>query len=104
MGRTMSSDYCTCRFCKTSSYYRSDRFVKYGVRHYAHFLCYIEAGKSLRDLHIWQIECFPWKVLADFGLLEAAESILAEKRTAEAARDARIAARIAARRATAPIT
>ena len=46
--------YCNCRFCKKPSI-DGDGMVKYGVRHHAHFKCYLDAGKSLRDLHDWQI-------------------------------------------------
>lgn len=68
----------TCRFCK--SWKREDEMVKYGVRHYAHFECYIDAGKSLSDLHSWQIKQFPHKLLKEKGLLPYVETILDEKR------------------------
>ena len=38
----------TCRFCKSMM---SDDLVKYGTRHYAHYKCYLDAGKKLEDLH-----------------------------------------------------
>ncbi len=57
----------TCRFC--SDVIWSGCGVKYGVRHYAHFACYLDAGKKLDNLRRWQIERFPWKLLRDRGLL-----------------------------------
>jgi hypothetical protein len=44
--------------------------VKYSVRHYAHFECYLEAGKSLRELRDWQVIQFPHRLLKDRGLLD----------------------------------
>lgn len=67
------SDYNHCRFCKE---WRGDK-VKYGVRHYAHFKCYLDAGKSLDDLHAWQLRQFPYRLLKDRGLLEYAEKRVA---------------------------
>jgi hypothetical protein len=63
----------TCRFCKKYDY-DGDRMVKYGVRHYAHFHCYLEAGKSLTDLHDWQIVQFPFRLLVAHGVIATAES------------------------------
>lgn len=69
----MDRDWGTCRFCGQTSNY--DRMVKYGVRHYAHFDCYLD-HKPLSELHAWQVGTFPWKVLRDRGLeAEAAELI-----------------------------
>ena len=56
----------TCRFCEKWK----GPMVKYGTRHYAHPRCYLENGKRLADLHAWQIEEFPVKVLSDFGHLD----------------------------------
>ena len=58
----------TCRFCKD----HRGKMVKYGVRHYAHHNCYLEAGKKLEDLHAWQIREFPYRVLQERGLLSRA--------------------------------
>ena len=58
----------TCRFCGG---WQDDK-VKYAVRHYAHFDCYLDAGKKLEDLHAWQIREFPYRVLKDRGLLDRA--------------------------------
>jgi hypothetical protein len=65
----------TCRFCKNSKY--GDKLLKYGVRHYAHHACYIKAGKSIEDLHGWQVASFPYRILRDHGLLARAEEITA---------------------------
>lgn len=58
----------TCRFCDS----RDQSMVKYGVRHYAHFKCYLDAGKKLSDLHAWQVRRFPYFLLKERGLLEEA--------------------------------
>lgn len=66
----------TCRFCsKMIQHYEG---VKYGTRHYAHFACYLDAGKPLGDLHKWQIEGFPFRLIQDRGLMEEVESLTAE--------------------------
>lgn len=56
----------TCRFCNNTN----QSLVKYGVRHYAHFKCYLDAGKKLEDLHDWQVREFPYRLLKDRGLLD----------------------------------
>lgn len=64
----------TCRFCHK---YASDHeVVKYGVRHYAHFACYLDAGKTLAELRPWKVSMFPSRVLQDRGLLEQAAAIV----------------------------
>lgn len=62
--------HATCRFCGKWEG-DSARMVKYGVRHYAHHACYLDR-KSLHDLHPWQIEQFPFKLLRERGLLDEA--------------------------------
>jgi hypothetical protein len=62
----------TCRFCKGWH----GEMVKYGVRHYAHHACYLDAGKTLEELHAWQIRDFPFRVLADRDLLNKAEKLV----------------------------
>lgn len=68
----------TCRFCK--SWKDEDRMVKYGVRHYAHFECYLDAGKSLDGLHDWQIIAFPAVLLKERGLMPVAKAAYARER------------------------
>jgi len=63
----------TCRYCK--KYGNSERMVKYGVRHYAHFSCFLDAGRKLTELHPWQVGKFPAILLRDRGLSEEAERI-----------------------------
>ena len=63
-----------CRFCDA----RTDAQVKYGVRHYAHFKCYLDAGKKLSDLHAWQVGEFPFRLLKERGLEAEAYAALAE--------------------------
>jgi len=62
--------YNTCRFCKKSSLDSGDDMVKYGTRAYAHFKCYLDAGKTLDPLHAWQVGQFPYMLLKERGLLE----------------------------------
>ena len=59
-----------CRFCHEYV----GLGVKYGTRHYAHYRCYLKAGKLLADLHDWQIVHFPALLLHEYGLLDAAEA------------------------------
>ena len=69
----MAHTISTCRFC--GEFVRSSDSVKYGVRHYAHFHCYLDAGKQLDDLHAWQVGQFPWALLRERGLLGLAEKL-----------------------------
>jgi hypothetical protein len=62
----------TCRFCSD----RNQSMVKYGTRHYAHFKCYLDAGKSLSDLHAWQLRSFPYFLLKERGLLDTVKQLL----------------------------
>ncbi len=63
-----------CRFCDLIT--DDANLVKYGVRHYAHFGCYLDAGKTLDDLTTWQVGRFPHGVLQERGLIEQVKSIL----------------------------
>lgn len=63
----------TCRFCGD---WKNQDMVKYGVRHYAHFRCYLDAGKTLDDLWPWQVGEFPHKLLKERGLLAVASEIV----------------------------
>ena len=65
----------TCRFCKGIQWYYQG--VKYGPRHYAHFACYLDAGKSLSDLHKHQIEGFPFRLIKERGLMDEVERLTA---------------------------
>jgi hypothetical protein len=57
----------TCRFCGKDDF---DGMVKYGVRHHAHFRCFLEAkgANGYLNLHDWQMVEFPYKLLEEFGL------------------------------------
>jgi hypothetical protein len=57
-----------CRFCDEYT----GELVKYGIRHHAHYRCYLDAGKKIEDLHDWQIVNFPYKLLKDRGLNDIA--------------------------------
>lgn len=72
------SDFRNCRFC--GKHDDDSKMVKYGVRHYAHYSCYLDAGKLLNDLHGWQVGQFPCRILKDHGLLDLAEKIAATER------------------------
>jgi hypothetical protein len=74
----------TCKFCQESA--SQDDLIKYGVRHYAHFKCYLDAGKTLDALHAWEIGKFPYALLRDRGLLEQAKQIQAAQEQRNVAR------------------
>lgn len=71
------ASYMTCRFCGESA---REGMTQYGVRHYAHFSCYLEAGKKLEDLHAWQIGQFPFRLLQEHGIMADAEKLIAIER------------------------
>lgn len=48
--------------------------VKYGVRHYAHYRCYLISGRGLSKLHDWQVVQFPWQLLKEFAFADYAEA------------------------------
>lgn len=62
----------TCRFC--GEWKDQDQMVKYGVRHHAHYKCYLEAGKRFQGLADWQICEFPFRLLQAHGLMAEAEA------------------------------
>jgi len=70
----------TCRFCGKWH----GEMVKYGVRHYAHHVCFLDAGKSLESLHGWQIGEFPYQLLKERGLDETAARLMAADHVATA--------------------
>jgi hypothetical protein len=65
----------TCRFCGQGA--DCSQLVKYGTRHYAHFACYLDAGKSFENLSDCAAASFPYRLLKDRGLLEIADRKLA---------------------------
>lgn len=65
----------SCRLCHSDMQHYEG--VKYSRRHYAHFTCYLDAGKPLSDLHKWQIEGFPFRVIRDRGLMAEVERLTA---------------------------
>jgi hypothetical protein len=67
-----TTSYRTCRFCQKGG---TDVF-KYGVRHYSHFACYLDAGRPLADLSRFKIEQFPFRLLKDRGLVAEAERLI----------------------------
>ena len=67
----------TCRFCGESM--RFYEGVKYGVRHYAHFACYLDSDRPLAALHNWQIEGFPFRLVNERGLMSEVERLTADQ-------------------------
>lgn len=72
----MDETWNTCRVCHEAG--PSLRMVKYGIRHHAHFACYIEAKRPLATLPAWQVRRFPALLLNQHGLLAEAERLTAE--------------------------
>ena len=72
----MAQTWRTCRFCGGTADH--GRMVHYSVRHYGHFHCYLDAGKTLAELHDWQLRCFPFFLLNDRGLLAEVERRLSK--------------------------
>ena len=66
----------TCRFCDDFS---TDAPLQYGIRHYAHFNCFLD-HRPLSDLKPWKINQFPFRLLKERGLLEEAERLTAKER------------------------
>lgn len=71
-------DIQTCRFCKGDVQHPD--YVKYSVRHYAHFACFLErkGQRGLLGLTAWQVGRFPLDVLKKFGLNGVAKMLLAQ--------------------------
>ena len=63
-----------CRICKVPA--RADTGVRYSIRHFAHFECFLNAEKSLSDLHAWQVGRFPYRLLRERGLLAEADRLM----------------------------
>ena len=66
-----------CRFCREQLLERGG--VKYGTRHYAHFECYLDAGKKLSDLPASQVDKFPHTLLEARGLIFEAAALTAQQ-------------------------
>lgn len=65
--------FATCRFCEKGEF-DADGMVKYAVRHYAHYRCFLEAGKPFSELYDWQKVEFPFRLLREFNLMAEAEA------------------------------
>jgi hypothetical protein len=73
----MGQEFATCRFCKETIFFaRNTPYIKYGVRHYAHPTCFLEAGHTLDELSDWQLGELPYSWLKEKGLLEEVEKRL----------------------------
>jgi hypothetical protein len=57
----------TCQFCGEHSTLPGPggQFVQYGIRHYAHQICYLLAGKSVADLTPKQHNTFTMDVVQE---------------------------------------
>lgn len=66
----MSQNWHRCRFCGKPAFDADGRIVKYGARHWAHHICYLDAGKGLSGLAKWQVREFPYFLLKKRGLLD----------------------------------
>lgn len=71
----------TCRFCKETEFHPDRVGVMYSTRHFAHFVCYLNAGKPLEALTKWQVSRFPWQLLKARGLMEQATKLMAKTTT-----------------------
>lgn len=83
----------TCQFCEKvnrngRSYAATNPFrdipgkVKYGVRHYACYGCFLEhkGAEGLRALPAWKVKQFPYKAIEYYGLTELAKEIIAKEK------------------------
>jgi hypothetical protein len=70
---TYADHHPTCRFCRNRG--RDQEMVKNGVRHYANFECYLDAGKRIEDLPSWQVGRFPYRLIKDRGLATTAQEL-----------------------------
>ncbi len=57
----------TCRYCKKQD---GLPMVKYEVRHYAHFACFLDlkGTHGLMSLSAWKIKQFPWLLVKERGI------------------------------------
>ena len=61
----------TCRLCGGLKHTRkTGKFVQYGPSHYAHQVCYLEAGKSFDALTPERRAEFPRWLLRKYGLVQ----------------------------------
>lgn len=67
----------TCRFCKKMKEHADDGFVKYSVRHHAHYECYLRAkgADGLKALPAWKVGQFPFLLLKQFDLVNVALAV-----------------------------
>jgi hypothetical protein len=73
----------TCQFCEKvngqtgrnqPASLRYEGKLKYGVRHYAHFECFLvnKGVLAFRELPGWKMAQFPYRLLKEWGLLDVA--------------------------------
>jgi len=66
----------TCRFCKDHMRHNGD-LIKYGTRHYAHPICYLESGKPLSNLSKHELGKLPYFEIKRRGLIAEVERLTA---------------------------
>jgi hypothetical protein len=71
----MATDFHTCRFCGEIS----GEMIRYGTRHYAHPVCYLDAGKPVCDLPSHELTRLPYFLLKERGLLDHVRAKLAAR-------------------------
>ncbi len=58
----------TCRICHEVSFHPENTMLRYGPRHWAHFACYLKAGKPLDSLSTFTLGRFPFRAVKTAGL------------------------------------
>jgi hypothetical protein len=66
----------TCRLCGEVSFRPHEDMYRYGRRHYAHKVCWLER-RGIEGLTKSQIEAAPWAAVKRLGLIEQVEQRLA---------------------------
>ncbi len=75
----MTQNFHTCRLCD-DGIMRDEGMVKYSSRHWAHYRCYLAAGKPLSALPAWKVGEFPYFLLKEHGLLDEAKRLASANR------------------------
>lgn len=66
-----------CRICHE---YIEGRGLRYGIRHSAHYVCYMKAKgvQGFDKLPVWKLRQFPYFPAKELGLLSALEIAIAK--------------------------
>lgn len=70
-----------CRLCGKENIAHDADMLKYGVRHYAHYECFlaIKGDEGLRLLPAWKIGTIPYRLLKQYNLEIVAQGLIREK-------------------------